>query len=231
VDNWLDVEVERVVQLCSGHPTTSPQGRLHMEILRFDNASSGEHRRKFSIGWVVTGLVAATLGLGTAFASSTIAINGGTPITLGQGVSAVTACDTDITLVPAASLDAAQSVASGATPVFNVASLAVTDLNIYSNDPATPTPGPGCGGDTLKFDFYKRNSDSSITHASCNDLLGSESTSAITTGGARAGDASCSGGTLSVPIATASSTAANFTITGLKLDPSKLDYITVVSTS
>lgn len=67
-----------------------------MEILRFDEApNSAPHRKKSSQGMLVLGLVAALFGVGSAFASTTIEINGGGAIDVGQGVSLVTACDSD----------------------------------------------------------------------------------------------------------------------------------------
>jgi len=67
-----------------------------MQILRFDEAgSNAPHRKKSARGMIVAGLVASLFGIGTAFASTTIGINGGGAIDVGQGVSIVTACDSD----------------------------------------------------------------------------------------------------------------------------------------
>ncbi len=76
-----------------------------MQILRFEDAPEvAPKRKKSSAGWIGLGLVAALFGVSTAFASSTIAINGGNTINLAQGVVAVTGCDSDIGVLPATSL-------------------------------------------------------------------------------------------------------------------------------
>ena len=76
-----------------------------MQILRFEDAQEvAPKRKKSSAGWIGLGLAAALFGVSTAFASSTIAINGGNTINLAQGVVAVTGCDTDIGVLPSTSL-------------------------------------------------------------------------------------------------------------------------------
>ena len=76
-----------------------------MEILRFEEAPTGApKRKKSSRSFLALGLVATLFGISTAFASSTIAINGGTNVQLGQGVTAVTACDNAIGVVPTTTL-------------------------------------------------------------------------------------------------------------------------------
>ena len=70
-----------------------------MEILRFEQVpESAPQRKKSSRGFLALGLVAALFGISTAFASSTIAVNTSTNgvITLGQGVTLITACDNSI---------------------------------------------------------------------------------------------------------------------------------------
>ena len=76
-----------------------------MQILRFEDAPEvAPKRKKSSAGWIGLGLAAALFGVSTAFASSTIAINGGNTINLAQGVVAVTGCDSDIGVLPSTSL-------------------------------------------------------------------------------------------------------------------------------
>jgi hypothetical protein len=70
-----------------------------MEILRFEQVpESAPQRKKSSRGFLALGLVAALFGISTAFASSTIEVNTSTNgvITLGQGVTFITACDNSI---------------------------------------------------------------------------------------------------------------------------------------
>ena len=67
-----------------------------MEILRFDEAGTSTPKRKMSSkSMILVGFVATVFGVGSALASTTISINSGNAINVGQGVSLVTACDED----------------------------------------------------------------------------------------------------------------------------------------
>jgi len=69
-----------------------------MEILRFDEPDAPTPKRKRpSKAWLALSMVAALMGVGTAFASSTIQLNN---VQLGQGVTSVVACDNSIGVVP-----------------------------------------------------------------------------------------------------------------------------------
>ena len=64
-----------------------------MEILRFEeNESFAPRRKKSSRTWVALAFFGVVLGVGSAFASSTIAINGTNTVALGQGVAATVNC-------------------------------------------------------------------------------------------------------------------------------------------
>jgi hypothetical protein len=72
-----------------------------MEILRFEEAGSPTPlRKKSSKGLIAIGLVATLFGISSAFASSTITINGTNQVALGQGVVTVSGCDTNIGFKP-----------------------------------------------------------------------------------------------------------------------------------
>jgi hypothetical protein len=93
-----------------------------MEILSFDG-SSKPSRKNRSLGLVLA--VAFTAGitaLGSTLASSVTVSSGA--ITFGQGVAQATACDSAITLTPAASFTNASGAGS-----FKLGSIAVTDLD------------------------------------------------------------------------------------------------------
>jgi len=76
-----------------------------MEILRFVEAPTGAPiRKKSSRSFLALGLVATLFGISTAFASSTIAINNGTNVQLGQGVVTVSGCDSNIGFKPVTKL-------------------------------------------------------------------------------------------------------------------------------
>ena len=69
-----------------------------MQILRFDEVDAPTPKRKRpSKAWLALSMVAALMGVGTAFASSTIQLNN---VQLGQGVTSVVACDNSIGVVP-----------------------------------------------------------------------------------------------------------------------------------
>jgi len=78
-----------------------------MEILRFEQApAEAPKRKKSSRSFLALGLVATLFGVSTAFASSTIAINNGADVQLGQGVVTVKGCDTNIGFKPVTKLAA-----------------------------------------------------------------------------------------------------------------------------
>jgi hypothetical protein len=119
-----------------------------MEILRFDDAgSTTPQRKKSSKGMLVVGLVATLFGISSAFASSTITINGAAPIALGQGVTAVTACDDKISVEPITTMKII-----GGKPDFYLETITVTDV-----DTATTSidSGIGCGGKFFELEIYK----------------------------------------------------------------------------
>lgn len=129
-----------------------------MEILRFEEATTtAPKRKKSSKGYVALGLVATVFGLGSAFASNTIAINGNAPIALGQGVTLVTACDTAISVVPITEMIVE---AAPVGPTFYMTELQISGIDSTSKNPDT---GVGCGGTTFDVQIY----DGSNTPYSC----------------------------------------------------------------
>jgi hypothetical protein len=121
-----------------------------MELLRLDDAgSTTPQRKKSSKGMLVVGLVATLFGISSAFASSTITINGAAPIALGQGVTAVTACDTAISVVPATEM----RVETG-TPTFFMTSLAFGGIDVRKSD--SSTAGLGCGGKIFDIQIFNK---------------------------------------------------------------------------
>jgi hypothetical protein len=117
-----------------------------MEILRFEEATTtAPKRKKSSKGYLTIGFVATIFGLGSAFASNTIAINGNAPIALGQGVTIVTACDTSISISPITSM----TVEAGG-PKFYMNELQIGDVNTSLPD----ADGFGCGGTTFDIQIF-----------------------------------------------------------------------------
>jgi hypothetical protein len=106
-----------------------------MEILRFEEApSDAPKRKKSSRSFLALGLVATLFGVSTAFASSTIQINSGNAIALGQGVSAVLGCDPEVTITPDAGLTTPTAIAASVTYkslTSNIASLTVSEAHTF----------------------------------------------------------------------------------------------------
>jgi hypothetical protein len=128
-----------------------------MEILRFQDATTtAPKRKKSSKGYLIAGFVATLFGLGSAFASNTIAINGNAPIGLGQGVTLVTACDTAISVVPIT----AMTVEDPGGPTFYMTELQISGINAAATNAVN---GEGCGGITFDVQIY----DGSNTPYSC----------------------------------------------------------------
>ena len=132
-----------------------------MEILRFDESDAPAPKRKSaSKGWLALGLVATLMGVGTAFASSTITIP---TVSLGQGVAQVTNCDPNVIVSP----EATGSVSlDGENPVFRTTSVTISEVS------------DSCSGADFGFQVFKKfntNSDDredshAIQAIACEDL-------------------------------------------------------------
>jgi len=132
-----------------------------MEILRFDESDAPAPKRKRpSKAWLALSLVAALMGVGTAFASSSITIP---TVSLGQGVATVTNCDDNVIVSP----EATGSVSdNGEQPVFRTTSVTISGVS------------ESCSGSDFGFQVFKHfdtNSDErddshAIQAISCSDL-------------------------------------------------------------
>ena len=128
-----------------------------MEILRFeDSTSPAPKRKKSSKGYITLGFVAAVFGIGSAFATTTssINVNNGQNIALGQGITAFTTCDSKIAVIPATALNAERTT-FGLTKVTIGASYNGDDEYLI-NDANSPT---GCGDADLVIKFYQVTND------------------------------------------------------------------------
>ena len=186
-----------------------------MEILRFDDAgSTTPQRKKSSKGMLVVGLVATLFGISSAFASSTITINGAAPIALGQGVTAVTACDDVISIAPITEM----SVVSD-TPTFFMTNLVIGNINTNPSDAVT---GIGCGGKTFDvqvFDVSKNPYDCTALHSKGTVIEAGNSIPLSST---------CTSNKLSFGISTAYYANSTYTIE-FNNAPAEISYITLVS--
>ena len=135
-----------------------------MEILRFEEATpTAPKRKKSSKSYVALGLVAAVFSVGSAFATSSISINSGSVIGLGQGVAKVTGCDPAITVTPHTKL-----IGVGATLDFVVDYIDVLDIN---SDVTDATTGLGCRDKDIEVKFYDNFTTPGFPEAlTCTDL-------------------------------------------------------------
>lgn len=93
-----------------------------MEILSFEGGNKSS-RKKRPLGLILgIGLVAGITAMGSTLASSVTVSSGA--ITFGQGVAQATACDSAITLTPAAAFTNAAGAGS-----FKLGSIAITNLD------------------------------------------------------------------------------------------------------
>jgi hypothetical protein len=220
-----------------------------MEILRFEEAPSGApKRKKSSRSFLALGLVATLFGISTAFASSTITINGPTNlVALGQGVAAVLGCDPDVTITPDAGLNAqiasptpTVDPTSGATstpvpvapaPTFNLSTITVSSIDTNETD---ATSGLGCGLVDFKIQVFHtitlsegRKQEAAYT---CEELKGGP-TGTITSSSSDmvTGKIVCADDAIFFRVANTSK--ANGSVEIALNGSSDIDYITLVSTN
>ena len=139
-----------------------------MEILRFNEAeSTTPKRKKSSQGMIALGLVATLFGVGSALASTTIQINSGGAVDVGQGVSTVTACDSTIDIQFASALKSDKSIENDEPDDLTDEEKAegkikgkpkfYTDSIIFSGVDRTAyntVTGEGCGGELFELQIY-----------------------------------------------------------------------------
>jgi len=141
-----------------------------MEILRFDEPDAPAPKRKRpSKAWLALSLVAALMGVGTAFASSTIKLNTDNLASLGQGVATVTGCDSSINVIPGSGVDLTQE-----TPTFDLNTISLSAIDMHSKRP----DGTGCGDQALKIQVFQLVSAEKVPEdhpspISCTDLISS----------------------------------------------------------
>jgi hypothetical protein len=96
---------------------------------------------------IIAGLIATLFGVGSAFASTTIIINSDIPVALGQGVTAVTACDSAISVKPTTLMKVVAT-----TPTFYLETITVTDVD--TTTATSGNGGVGCAGKYLNLQVF-----------------------------------------------------------------------------
>ena len=192
-----------------------------MEILRFDEAgSSTPQRKKSSKGMLAVGLVATLFGISSAFASSTIQINGSQGVSLGQGVTLAAACDSAISVVPVTSM-----TVEGDVPTFYLTKMKFKGIDVDTGT-ATTTPATyGCGGKTFDVQIFDPNT--SLPY-SCGQLEGFGRAVAYDGVGGAAVSTACDSSTLSFGITTSLSGDKDYEVIFNKA-PSDISFITLVT--
>ena len=149
-----------------------------MEILRFEEVGSPTLlRKKSSKGLIAIGLVATLFGISSAFASSTITINGTNQVSLGQGVVTVSGCDTNIGFKPVTKLS------SDAT------AFQVTDFIIgydYDSTGAGLIDTTACSLKQMKISLYKDHAGGGIDLVPCQATYNGSTTPPLTSAGGNA---------------------------------------------
>jgi hypothetical protein len=209
-----------------------------MEILRFEEApSDAPKRKKSSRSFLALGLVATLFGVSTAFASSTIQINGPSNlVALGQGVAAVLRCDPDVTITPNADLSlatVAPTATAMPTPEFILSNIQVADVD--TRDAALAVDDLGCGGKDFKMQVFHtviQYSDA-VPPVATGKLETAYTCGELNLGTVKQGespvDKLCSDGAIYFHVTTSTEALAKFTI---NLDGnSDIDFITLVSTA
>ncbi len=119
-----------------------------MEILNLGGShepSARPTKKKFKVVLGI-GLLAGVLGLGSTLAA-TINLGTGSTVEFGQGISATTACDGDVTVVPGSTF----VNAAGTAGDFQLTSITISDINSVAVNTGT---GEGCGGQTFILHAY-----------------------------------------------------------------------------
>jgi hypothetical protein len=149
-----------------------------MEILRFEEAGSPTLlRKRSSKGLIAIGLVATLFGISSAFASSTITINGTNQVSLGQGVVTVSGCDTNIGFKPLTKLS------SDAT------AFQVTDFIIgydYDGTGAGLIDTTACSLKQMKISLYKDHVGGGVDLVPCQATYNGSTTPPLTSDGGNA---------------------------------------------
>ena len=180
-----------------------------MEILRFDEADAPAPKRKRpSKAWLALSLVAALMGVGTAFASSTININTNNLASLGQGVASVVGCDDSINLVPASGV-----VYKDEAPAFQLTSIEASDIDLHSKlSSQYSNAGKGCGNSTLELQVFSKVESEDPVALTCQQLYGDSPSSITLTGSGWKANAECING---VPTAGGTAAAIYFDISNI----------------
>ena len=210
-----------------------------MEILRFEEAAPvAPKRKKSSKGYIALGLVATVFGLGSAFASSTIAINTNNQISLGQGIATVAGCDSAITVTPNKGVSGLV-LANGAAPSFVLSNIVLEGVDTHQAGYDGTSPSQGCYSKDLQVQVFKKAASAGVpaTQLTCTELGAAASSLVDIKDTAHPADSKCTSGSIyfrvwSKPGTVQDDNSANgiYTIT-LTNGSSDFDYITVVSTS
>ena len=130
-----------------------------MQILRFDDEGvKAPNRKKSSRSLLILGLVGALFGISSAFASSTIQINSGNPVDLGQGVVTVSGCDSNIGFKP-------ETVLTDSATAFRVQDFIIG--YDYDGTGKGKVDSEACLGKQIKITLYKDKVGGGVDQVTC----------------------------------------------------------------
>jgi hypothetical protein len=194
-----------------------------MEILRFEEASPvAPKRKKSSKGYLTAGFVAALFSVGSAFATTSVQINSGQGVSLGQGVTLAAACDEVISVVPITAMKIKADV-----PTFYLTELQINGIDTELTDLEVDPPVKGCGN--KYFDIQIFNPDTKIAYT-CAQLKTSAAFK-VYNEDTLTEDSSCEGedlNKLSFKVASSSDVDRTYRIV-FDDAPSSISYITLVT--
>jgi hypothetical protein len=199
-----------------------------MEILRFEEATTtAPKRKKSSKGYLTAGFVAALFGIGTALASATteIAINNGSGISLGQGVTLAAACDSQIDIQPITAMTL-ETVETVEVPTFYLTELQINGIDAQLEAKATDTTAAvtGCGAKYFDIQIFNPSTDAAYECGTATNQLDGVT---IEHDGTGTPSITCVDSTLSFRVLT-EATDKNYTIS-FDQAPSSISYITLVT--
>ena len=130
-----------------------------MEILNLGGSfepSGRPSKKKFKVVLGI-GLLAGVLGMGSTLAA-TISLGSGANVEFGQGISATTACDPNVTVTPTSTF----VNADGTTGDFQLSGIEISGIDSTSTD---ATSGLGCGTQTFVLHAYTDDSGKATNYA------------------------------------------------------------------
>lgn len=181
--------------------------------------------RHYSRYFIVIAFIGVVALVSNVFASSNISINGGNPIAIGAGVTAVTSCDDSINFEVKSEFQTTDAK-------FKVTNLVISNIATTSYTNASGNH-PGCDGEDLEINFYHK-TESGLTILTCNQIGMAVNTDISPNITPQPSHATClqapNNGTIFFRVANSDGSPANYSFNSLNIDPALIDFISIMST-